>query len=299
MTTRYRHIIVATDFSDEAEHALRVGAGLARRLGSKLTLVHAFDATPYLRLLASKQPADAKSAMAAAATKELNSLSERFTDGVDDVEVVAVHCEGVAAGLCDYAREQDGSLIVIGTRGRGALMRVLVGSVAERVVRHAPCDVLVVRGAGEDWSPTRVVAPTDLSERASMAIAAVSELRQTLDAEVTLLHVYDDDLPVPATGEFKLAGRDQVIADLTKDLERTRQALFGDAEDVAVELLVGPHPADAVCKWLEDNDADLVVVSSHGRTGLAHMLMGSVAEAIIRYAPCPALAIRVREGEEA
>jgi nucleotide-binding universal stress UspA family protein len=295
--TCYRHVLIATDYSDEAERALVVGAQFARRCSAQVTLAHAYDATPYMRLLEPRNSAEAKLAMRDAAAEKLGALRDAHLDGLE-VDIAAVSAESPAMGICDHAEKVGADVIVVGTRGRGTVMRVLVGSVAERIIRHAKCDVLVVRGNTDGWSPSHMVAPTDLSEVASVAIEATAVLHGVFESKVSLLHVYDDDVPVPAAGAFKLADTAVVAANLKNELDTKRQDIFGDDENVDSEVLVGEHPADIICKWCEDNDANLVIVSSHGRTGLAHVLMGSVAEQIIRYAPCPALAIRVRPEQQ-
>ena len=293
MPTPYAHILIATDFSEHAAHAVEVGATLARKAGAKVTLAHTFDPEPYSRLIEPGAAAQAERAMRDAAMKGLETLREGLGEGLE-VELAAFRSGSAARGLCAFAEEKDVSLIVVGTRGRGAIMRVLVGSVAERIVRHAHCDVLVARGAGDGWQLERVVAPTDLSEIASEAAKACVDLKGAFDCAVTLMHVYDDDVPIPAADGLELASSDEVKAGLEKELVALADEVGIDA---ALELLVGEHPADVVCEWLGEHNIDLVVVSTHGRTGLARMLVGSVAERIIRYAPCPALAVRTTPTE--
>jgi nucleotide-binding universal stress UspA family protein len=293
MTSRYDHVLIATDFSDESMRALKVGGAMAKHYGARLTLAHAYDAKPYMRLLEPRSPAEAQKAMGDAALKELAAMRKLYFAGVD-VEVVAVAGVSAALTICEHAATIGASLIVVGTRGRGAVMRVLVGSVAEQIVRHATCDVMVVRGDVDDWSPKHIVAPTDLSEVASSALRAAAELQKTFDADVALVHVYDDDVPVPAMGKRRLKNRDEVVNKLHGELTSLQGAIFAEDAAVVCDVLVGEHPGDVVCTYLEEKKSDLVVVSSHGRTGLASLLLGSVAEQIIRYAPCPALAVRVR-----
>jgi nucleotide-binding universal stress UspA family protein len=292
MPQPYGHILVATDFSDEAERALAVGSKIAQRLGAKLTIAHAFNPKPYVRLIEPRAAGEAADAMAAAAHKQLEELRVRACAHLDNVATHSVRCDTPALGLTDYAKESGVSLIVVGTRGRGAVMRVLVGSVAERIVRHAHCDVLVARGDTDDWDLDHIVAPTDLSEIASIAATAAADIRKRFDCKVTLLHVFDDDVPVPAQEGYGLASTEEVVATLNKELHDLKLQVFGDDDGVDCQVIVGEHPADLVCTWCEDNDAQMVVVSTHGRTGIARVLVGSVAEQIIRYSPCPALAIR-------
>lgn len=294
----HAHILVATDFSDQAERALAVGAELARRAKAKLTIAHAFNPKPYVRLIEPRAAIEAEATMAAAAMKHLGVLSAKHGAGIETVVTATVKCESAALSLADYGSDNHVSLMVVGTRGRGAVMRVLVGSVAERLVRHADCDVLVVRGDTSEWDLDHIVVPTDLSEIASTAAVSAASLRKAFHCRVTLLHVFDDDVPIPSLDGRGFMKTDAVVSRLAAELEQLKQDAFGDDDGVACEVLTGEHPADVVCSWCADHGANMVVVSTHGRTGLARVLVGSVAEQIIRYAPCPALAVRTRPSQQ-
>ena len=167
-----------------------------------------------------------------------------------------------------------------------------MGSCASRLVRHAPCDVLVVRGDTSDWNVRHIVAPTDLSENASSAIAAGAQIHQTFGGSLSLLHVLDETVPVPSSETFGLADTSTLARQLHEDLENIRLSLFPGDDEVHSHVLVGETPALGICRWAEEHDAQLVVVATHGRTGLAAMLIGSVAEQVVQHAPCPVLTVR-------
>ena len=136
---RLTQILVPTDFSDASTAAMDYGRALARTFGASLQLLHVVD-NPFLRPMAA-DPHSFK-------TATVQHLFERLTD--DDraaLHAVAVleTSDDPAEKIVTYAKAHDSDLIVMGTHGRGAMARLLAGSVAEKVVRTAPCPVLTVR----------------------------------------------------------------------------------------------------------------------------------------------------------
>ncbi len=137
-----KNILVPTDFSEHSEKAVRYGAELAAKFGAELHLVHAIEATPIMYGEGAYFPPETEAELEAAATKQLDAL-EVEAEGVTVVRKVVPGHPFVE--IIRYAKETDAGLIVIGTHGRGAIAHMLLGSVAEKVVRKAPCPVLTVR----------------------------------------------------------------------------------------------------------------------------------------------------------
>jgi nucleotide-binding universal stress UspA family protein len=141
----------------------------------------------------------------------------------------------------------------------------------------------------------RILAPTDLSENSLPAVRYAVELAETFNAELVLLHVVQDQVlvlpeavmptPVAAVDVSELlaaarTGLASIVADLKLDRLNPK-----------TEVRIG-IPADEITTAAKDLNADLLCISTHGRTGLAHFFLGSVAEKIVRYAPCPVLTVR-------
>lgn len=137
----FKHILVGTDFSDASRRAVVRARDFAKALGAKLTLLHVYAAQ-----------VDALGP--AAALNERMQIGRDVHDALAELKAgapgVDLHTEILAGGnaadaLCDYAAEHDVDLIVTGSHGASGLTRLLIGSVAERVARSAPCAVLIVR----------------------------------------------------------------------------------------------------------------------------------------------------------
>jgi nucleotide-binding universal stress UspA family protein len=191
-------------------------------------------------------------------------------------------------------RDPAFDLVVVGTHGRTGLSRVLLGSVAESIVRHAPCSVLVVRPDSAVTPFRRVLCPIDFSESSRHAAELAAGLVPAGSPGITLLHVIDPPID---------HDRRQSVIHFLRDLDRrTTEHLAGWAAELQPRAAapVGRHcrvgrPGAEILKALDEEPAfDLAVTGSHGRTGLARVFLGSVAEKIVRHAKCPVLVARRR-----
>ena len=143
MMIKLEKILVPIDFSQFSAKALRYGEELATKFHAELHLLHAFEIMPIMNGDSVYFPPDLAVQEEAAAAK---TLDEQQVDVPDDVHVVREMKHGHPfVEVVRYAKENDIGLIVMGTHGRGAIAHMLLGSVAERVVRKAPCPVLTVR----------------------------------------------------------------------------------------------------------------------------------------------------------
>lgn len=147
---------------------------------------------------------------------------------------------------------------------------------------------------------SKILVPTDFSDSARVALERALDLRQQFGASLTLLHVYQIPISYPngyvftadVLGSIEEAARGQMGREL-EWAERRAKALSTDAELVRVEtrLLIGA-PSLAIVEEAERGGHDLIVMGTHGHTGLKHLFIGSVAERVVRTAPCPVLTIR-------
>ena len=141
-----------------------------------------------------------------------------------------------------------------------------------------------------------VLVATDLSPASLLAIDAAATLAKAFGARVTLAHVFDPSPLTPtATSQLTTAEQLEVAQSyerhLLGELERLRDTRLAGL-DAGVALLQGRSAADELCRHAEKADVDLIVIATHGRTGLARMLIGSVAERVVRHATCPVLTLR-------
>lgn len=284
-----RKILCPIDFSSGSHHAFRVAARLASELDATLELVHAW----HLPALATggeyPLPGEAIQGMVDDAERGLtDTLAEAKKLGV--ARVTSQLVSGLPwERIVELAGPND--LIVMGTHGRTGISRFLLGSVAEKVVRHAPCSVLVARPHGEPAAFKHILVAVDFSESSRHALDQAGDLASRTGARVTLLHV----LELPAIY------RGQPPADFVHDIDQRASAQLDEWAELVeqktrnqVERLVrtGAPPAQALGMIAEDPSIDLVVVGSHGRTGMKRLVLGSVAEKLVRHAGLPVLVAR-------
>lgn len=196
--------------------------------------------------------------------------------------------------LVEYADGHDIDLVVMGTHGRRGVDRMLFGSVTEEVVRTASCPVFTVR-ADADVTPSqairRILVPIDFSDASESAVQHAKEIAQTYGAEIDLLHVVEPPFYPSAYGIDSASFPTQEVVDrVEKQLGDVAREEIG-YEHVMVEATVG-HPPSEILHYVDENEVDLVVIATHGRTGLERALLGSVTERVLRQSPAPVFVVK-------
>lgn len=299
MPLKIDRILVPTDFSPCAGTALAQGLALARQHGATLCFLHVMmshDEDPYSLVY---QVADRhaihqqQSELCRATMREL--LEEHDTAGVE-VEERRSRAFAIAPTILDTIETLDIDLVVMGAHGRRGLRRLLLGSIAEEVVRLAPCPVLTVREGSETVRvpPARIVVPVDFSPHSKRALGIAKRMAE-VGTRLDLVHVVENPIlphaydPQPGDAErftFPVIARrvEEAIAGWLADL--------GGSEVVCqIEVLEG-RAADAITDYAERSDADLIVIATHGLTGINRLFLGSVSERVVRMANCPVLTLK-------
>ena len=201
------------------------------------------------------------------------------------------------------AGEIDADLIALSTRGYSGLKHLLLGSTAERVVRNAPCPVLVTRkrkqkskANGKTFAVRTILVPTDFSQCSLVGTEYAAFLAKKLDATLRLFHAmypYTNYVFVDRAG-VRLSGLAEAVEETARqEMDALKQMEFLRGLPVETEILPG-LAVDEICAAAGEPDIDLIVTSTHGRTGLKHALIGSVAEHVVRYAERPVLVVPSR-----
>lgn len=145
-----RTILVATDFSDISDEALRAASLYAQSFGSRVVVTHVFDPSPNVPPVVWSRPdlleRNIRNEIEEAIRETLSGKTAELLRGVPEVELSVVQHPSPGRALVEIAEDEDVDMVILGSHGRSGLSRAFLGSVAERVVRHAPCPVLVVRG---------------------------------------------------------------------------------------------------------------------------------------------------------
>lgn len=302
---KLRSLLAATDFSASAAVGLEWAAALTAEHGARLHLVHALALTGW-----AMDYGEPENRIRARLEADLAARLEVVADELRarQLNVSWEVGSGLPSGVVAAAAgNRAADLVVIGARGHRRLEYLLLGSTAQRVVQCSPCPVLTVhpQDTGHTRPVRRILAATDFSIESETAITASLMFlgEPPAASRFVLLHVYHVpyDLDSPEGKPSTAVGLKQwkrLEGDVIRRLERLAAPLARRGLDVEL-LAVEGFPPEAIVAKAVETEADLVVMGTRGRTGLAHVLLGSTAERVIHTAPCPVLTSRRQESKSA
>ena len=292
---KIKTILVPTDLSKMSLQALGAAKELGQRLRADIHLLHVntFYPAGFIPSAGPTRPAGwpahLPAEFKAAQWRDLNDLAARF--GVPPANCYLREGLPVFDNICRFARSLKADLIIMPTHGRTGLKHAYLGSTAERVVQHAPCPVLVTRGKLARID--RILVPVDFSNCSLGALNQAIAFAAPAGAKIIVAHAVHLDLAFTADG-YAMYDLTTVVEEAKRTAAEemqsfVRRAKFGPIP-FQTRVEVGP-PAIEISRLAEETKAQLIITSTHGRTGLKHLLIGSVAEQIVRYASVPVLVI--------
>jgi len=295
---RFESILVASDLSTRADRAFRRAVDLSRQHGARLHALHVIermtgaDAPPAVLLKRTFGTADA--AIESLARQAEFALRKKLAALVapPDLGEVTVSAGTPFVEITRLARERDVDLVVIGAHGAHYLKDWLIGTTAERVVRHSDRPVLVVKQPLRD-PYRRILAAVDFSDTAGSALGLVRRLAPK--AKVSLLHVYDlSQMEAPAIDLMSSREFMKLQAEYEREQRTRLSQLAGDlglGTGKSVNLVRYGYPGRVINSVVDESRADLVAVGTRGLSGVRHLLLGSVAEHVLRESRCDVLVV--------
>jgi nucleotide-binding universal stress UspA family protein len=259
-------LLLATDGSEFSEGAIREATNLAKTCSSKLYVI-SVAVEPELREFADIYPLAATEKLEIATRQYLESLKERIKKEGVVCEIIERRGPETYKYIVDEAAKNNVEMIIMGRRGRTGLMRLMMGSVTAKTIGYAPCKVLVVPRAAR-VTFERILIATDGSVFSELASREAISIAKRAGSSLIALSVAkkDENLPVAETS----VGMVKEVA---------------EKEDIKVEVLTAKgEPYEVIVNTAEQKNAGLIVVGSHGRTGVERLLMGSVTERVIGHA---------------
>ena len=299
----FNHIVVPLDGSQLSEAALAYVVPLARKVESKVVLLHAIS-DPYGEIF---DDAPDRIEAATAMRREATASADSYITGVvERVSAEGVECEkylsygAPASAILEYVAERKPDLIAMSTHGRSGLRRMVVGSVTSAILPRAETPALIVHPPEDEEQPEisfqSLVVPLDMSSRSEAVLPLASELAGALSLDTTLItcipspsrlyigsvpevYPYPDDLPQQA-----LEAREEYLQEVSNTFSE------GQSADAHWEILEG-GPARKIVEYAEARHNTLIAMCTQGRTGLGRMVLGSITDAVIRAGNIPVLVV--------
>lgn len=302
-----RTILVPLDGSAFSAKALPVAAAIAKRTGAALHVVSVLDPSAYVPFVPGEVLVPVMDTDALAARREADEAAVKAeADSLVQQGVTATGrlLEGtVVEALAEHAVEIKADLVLMTTHGRSGLERLWLGSVATSFLHRAPCPVYLVRPAGEASTtvlPTgTMLVPLDGSTFADSMLPRAAEFAKALGLSMRLFTVtIPNAIPMAPFGTEALLADE---SDLTRQEHEAKQRLDTLAAALPVpastEVATDMTATRAILEQAEAADVGLIAMATHGRTGLARLVMGNVADAVLRGAPKPMLLYRPMDAE--
>jgi nucleotide-binding universal stress UspA family protein len=312
-TPEHELIVVPLDGSEQAEQVIPYAEALRDRGGTLLFFQAIYPSGPARGLFGDVEITmeDIVAQEREAAKQRLTEIGERWDSVLDKKPEVESYAGDTVEAIAAIVREREATLLAISSSGRGALSRWAFGSVADTLIRDAPAPVLIIHPASESDDSVaavelkRILVTLDGSETAEAALPVAGRLARGANLPVVLVQVINPSLEFSMVGQ----GMAPITADLYNEVESdfTAQAnaeldkgatLLGEVPAGITKTVLQGGTVEAIQHYTEPGD--LIVMTSHGRTGFRKFLLGSVAQKIINERVAPVVLVPADdEGSEA
>jgi len=291
-----KKILFPTDFSKLSDAALPLATSLAHDRNAELIILHVqepsivYSAGEYY--YGPREPS----------SEQLWQMLDKVVP--TDPKVPCRHQMGSgnpAQEIVRIAEQEDVGMIVMGTHGRTGWQHMLVGSVAEKVICRAKCSVLtfkqpVLESLGAEFPKAlhgaqgkSILFATDFSSTGNAALLQATSLARDMGAQLIIMHVEEPLAPYGGGEVYSV----HILDAHSESLKRTLENLRPDnPKGPCMHRMAIGDPANEILRVADEEHAIMIVMGTHGRTGLAHVLMGSVAEKVVRRASCPVLTFK-------
>jgi nucleotide-binding universal stress UspA family protein len=304
---RVRNVLVPVDFSAPSLGAVEFALPLIKHFGADLHLVHVFARDYPITGLVAMPFVLPELEISRSIHGQLKNVAKKYSIELPRENIHALKGRPFEE-ICRLARDIGIDLIVIATRGNTGLKHLALGSTAERVVRYSACPVLVMRGGDREKASRgkfsrralgfrKILAPIDFSECSMRGLTYAQAFASQFNSRLVLLNSVHFQYYV-ASDEYGRYDLPRLMQYAEKTAREQMQDLVGKTDwgglRVETSLQTG-HAGQQICDGARDCAADLIVTSTHGRTGFKHVLLGSSAEYVVRHAHCPVLVVPSHE----
>ncbi len=280
-----KKILVPTDFSEEANHALQVAIQLARKTGAAIKLLHVVEMVPTTTNFSVTGDVMPNNNMDQVFTLQLLETTkgrmQQLMQSVDHagVELVQeVEVDRVISKIKRVIEEDQVDLVVMGSKGSSGLDEFLIGSNTEKVVRSAACPVLTIKRPIADFNVQEIVLASDFKREITKAMTQFKKFQELFGARLHLVYIN-------TPGAFESSST------LQQKLERV--ATQNGMQNYTINVYNDTVEEDGILHFAQDIKADLIMMATHGRTGFSHLLSGSIAEDLVNHTSIPVLTYQI------
>jgi nucleotide-binding universal stress UspA family protein len=306
---RLQRILVPMDLSAESQKSLRYAIAFARQFNAELLVIHVVEPPPPAAGFESVTIAMDEGQVA----KNLEVRLGQFASAnvPSDIATKTLVRHGSAfEEIVSVAKSMSIDLIIASTHGHTGFKRVLFGSTAERLVQHAPCPLLIVREREHEFLGSsvaepgsqkiqlqKILVPIDFSDCSRKALRYAIALAGQFTAQILCLHA----LEIPyGTGEAAVVLETEAFRKRMHEEAQKQMTVFiqEEAAPLSEECTIKlGTPYREIIQTADDKQIDLIILGTHGRSGVRHFLVGSTTERVVRHAHCPVLVVREQEHE--
>jgi len=274
-----KKILVPTDFSEQAENALKVAAQLAKKHHSEIYLLHLLDLPLDLIDPAQPQGGDLPEAlffMKLAHQRFAEVLKKDYLKGVKVHETVEFH--GAFDGIMEISQKHECDVIIMGSSGAEGLKEIFIGSNTEKVVRHSRIPVIVIKKEIPDFNVEKFVFATDLDTETIPKFKEAVHFAKELGTIVELVLI-------------NTASKFRTSTEIDERLEKYTDGI--DDNDYHFSIYNDVNVETGILNYGKKINADLIGISTHGRQGLAHFINGSLSEDLVNHAKRPIVTFKI------
>lgn len=282
-------ILAAADRSPHATHVIKYAIDIAKRIGAEIDFLYVdvLHGEPYDKQVEIHRKRFIEEQLAA---RDATGLT---------VQLVSEKDTTPAPAILRYADENECTMIVMGTHGRRGVRALVLGSVAQEVIRFAPCPVFTVSGRDAEQLDIgmidRILVPIDFSRHAIGALKYARGFSDLIAGSMEIIHIVEDTFHPAFYGPFHHSIYDvnpEIEALSRRNIIRLLERTGGYDARTTIDVFKG-HPSRDIATWATDHGSELIVMATHGLTGMQHLFIGSVAERTVQLAPCPVVTIHV------
>lgn len=273
-----KRILVPTDFSEHAEHALKVAAQIAKKNNSEITILHMLElphqtndaifggvSIPETMLFMQK------------ANETLDKISNSpFLEGISITEMVKM--DKPINGITQISKEQDIDLIIMGSHGSSGMEELLIGSNTEKVVRNSEVPVLVIKKDTTDFNVSNIVFASDFTDETKKPFQKLLDFANFFDAKIHLVSICTPNSFKP-----------------THVTEKALQSFVSEFNltNYSTHIYNDTNIEKGIINFSNSINADIIGMCTHGRTGFSHFFNGSISEGLVNHAVRPVITFKI------